>query len=420
MGYINLHDPAIREASTKEVANVFREYIGDIPDAESFTIGTQIGRNQSSADLEFNITSSNSEDLISASEEFMGKLRSYDAVYNVSTSLNSAATELQISLKPNAEKIGLTLGEISRQLRQAYYGEEVQRLPRDGDDVRVMVHYPKKLRRSIDSLTKFRIRTPDGREVPFMSVASVEQSPGITKIERIDSKKSATISAWALKGQQSKVLTDFKESFVPIWDKKYPDVSWRLSGERQGEDEFFAEIAFLALVAFLAMFALLSISFRSYFLPIIILSALPFGFCGAIIGHVIFGKGLSMISYWGIGAACGVVINDNLVLVDYINRVRKSGKHLLEAVVEAGVVRFRPIVITSITTFIGLMPIMLEPSVQANFLKPAVISLSCGVVLCAPVTLILVPCLMVVGADIVDVVSRVPNLLRKQFSIGST
>ena len=197
-------------------------------------------------------------------------------------------------------------------------------------------------------------------------------------------------------------------------------VSWQLSGERQGEDEFFAEIVFLSMVAFLAMFALLSISFRSYFLPLIILSALPFGFCGAIIGHIIFGKGLSMISYWGIGAACGVVINDNLVLVDYINRVRKSGKHLLEAVVEAGVVRFRPIIITSITTFIGLMPIMLEPSVQANFLKPAVISLTCGVVLCAPVTLILVPCLMVVGADIVDVVSKIPNFLRKQFSLSST
>jgi len=420
LGYINLHEPSVRESSTKEVADVFREYIGDIPDAESFTIGTQIGRNQSSADLEFNITSSSSENLISSSEEFMDKLRSYDAVYNVSTSLNSAATELQISLKPNAEKIGLTLAEISRQLRQAYYGEEVQRLPRDGDDVRVMVHYPKKLRRSIDSLTKFRIRTPDGREVPFMSVASVIQSPGITKIERIDGKKSATISAWAQDGQQSKVLTDFKENFIPIWDKKYTDVSWQLSGERQGEDEFFAEIVFLSMVAFLAMFALLSISFRSYFLPLIILSALPFGFCGAIIGHIIFGKGLSMISYWGIGAACGVVINDNLVLVDYINRVRKSGKHLLEAVIEAGVVRFRPIIITSITTFVGLMPIMLEPSVQANFLKPAVISLSCGVVLCAPVTLILVPCLMVVGADIVDVVSKIPNFLRKQFSLSST
>ena len=168
------------------------------------------------------------------------------------------------------------------------------------------------------------------------------------------------------------------------------------------------------------MFALLSIAFRSYFLPIIILSALPFGFCGAIIGHVIFGKGLSMISYWGIGAACGVVINDNLVLVDYIIRVRKSGKHLLEAVIEAGVVRFRPIVITSITTFVGLTPIMLEPSVQANFLKPAVISLTWGVVLCAPVTLILAPCLMVIGADIVDLFSKIPSILKKQVSAKAT
>lgn len=416
MAYINLHDPSIRDASAKEIANIYREYIGEIPDSESFSIGTQIGRDQSAPDLEFNITSPDSDTLTLASEEFMGKLRSYDSVYDVNTSLNSAATELQISLKPNAEKIGLTLSEISRQLRQAYYGEEVQRLPRDGEDVRVMVHYPKKLRRSVDSLTKFRIRTPDGREVPFMSVASVTQSPGITKIERTDSKKSSTIGAYALPGQRSQVLSDFKENFLPIWEKKYRDVTWSFSGEAEGEDQFFAEIRFLSLVAFLAMFALLSIAFKSYFLPLIILSALPFGFCGAVIGHVFFGKGLSMISYWGIGAACGVVVNDNLVLVDYINRIRQSGKHLLEAVIEAGVIRFRPIIITSITTFISLMPIMLEPSVQANFLKPAVISLTCGVVLCAPVTLILVPCLMVIGEDIKEVISRIPQAIKRQFN----
>ena len=416
MAYVNLHDPAIRDASAKEIASLYREYIGDIPDAENFAIGTQIGRDNTAADLEFNITSQDDIILLAASDEFMGKLRSYDAIYDVNTSLNSAATELQISLKPNAEKIGLTLGEISRQLRQAYYGEEAQRLPREGDDVRVMVHYPKKLRRSVDSLTKFRIRTPDGREVPFMSLANVQQSPGITKIERTDGKKSATIGAYALPGQRSQVLKDFRENFLPLWEEKYNNVSWSFSGEAEGEDQFLLEIRFLSLVAFLAMFALLSIAFKSYFLPLIILSALPFGFCGAVIGHVLFGKGLSMISYWGIGAACGVVINDNLVLVDYINRVRRSGKHLLEAVIEAGVIRFRPIVITSITTFVGLMPIMLEPSVQANFLKPAVISLSCGVVLCAPVTLILVPCLMVIGADIKEILVKIPSALKRQFS----
>ena len=173
--YVNLHDPSVRDASAKEIANLYRDYIGDVPDAENFAIGTQIGRDSTAADLEFNISSQDSESLISASEEFMGKLRSYDSIYDVNTSLNSAATELQISLKPNAEKIGLTLGEISRQLRQAYYGEEVQRLPREGDDVKVMVHYPKKLRRSVDSLTKFRIRTPDGREIGFLATRDISR-----------------------------------------------------------------------------------------------------------------------------------------------------------------------------------------------------------------------------------------------------
>ena len=168
------------------------------------------------------------------------------------------------------------------------------------------------------------------------------------------------------------------------------------------------------------MFAILSIAFRSYFLPIIILSALPFGFGGAVLGHIIFGKGLSMISYWGIGAACGVVVNDNLVLVDNINRLKSSGKHILECIVESGVTRFRPIVITSITTFVGLMPMMLEPSVQANFLKPAVISLSFGVALSSSVTLILVPCLYLIGDDIRNYISQIKETSRRQISKIST
>ena len=164
------------------------------------------------------------------------------------------------------------------------------------------------------------------------------------------------------------------------------------------------------------MFGILSIAFRSYFLPLLILSALPFGFCGAVVGHIIFGKGLSMISYWGIGAACGVVVNDNLVLVDSINRLKGSGKHILECIVESGVTRFRPIIITSITTFVGLMPMMLEPSVQANFLKPAVISLSFGVVLSSSVTLILVPCLYLIGDDVKKSLQQFKKSIKAQIT----
>ena len=363
-------------------------------------VANNIGREPGQADLEFNVTSKNSEDLISAIDDFMDKLRSYSSTYDVTSSLNSSITEIQIKLKPNAEKLGLTLGEITRQLRQAYYGEEVQKLPRDGEDVRVMVHYPKKLRRSYESLSKFRIRTADGREVPFLSLAEVKQSPGVQKIERINGMISATIKSQVEGDLKSQILSEFRSNFLPEWQKRHPNSSWQLAGEAEGEDEFFAEIQVLVIVAILSMFGILSIAFRSYFLPLLILSALPFGFCGAVVGHIVFGKGLSMISYWGIGAACGVVVNDNLVLVDSINRLKGSGKHILECIVESGVTRFRPIIITSITTFVGLMPMMLEPSVQANFLKPAVISLSFGVVLSSSVTLILVPCLYLIGDDV--------------------
>ena len=317
---------------------VFRE----IPDAEGLDVSNNIGRDPGQADLSFNITSKNSEDLILSMEDFMNKLRSFSSTYDVTSSLNSSISEIQIKLRPNAEKLGLTLGEISRQLRQAYYGEEVQKLPRQGEDVRVMVHYPKKLRRSYESLSKFRIRTPDGREVPFLSLAEIKQSPGVQKIERINGMISATVKAQVKGDLKTQIMSEFKLNFLPEWQKRHPNSSWQLAGEAEGEDEFFAEIQVLILVAVLSMFAILSIAFRSYFLPILILSALPFGFCGAVLGHIIFGKGLSMISYWGIGAACGVVVNDNLVLVDSINRLKGSGKHILECIVESGVTRFRP------------------------------------------------------------------------------
>jgi multidrug efflux pump subunit AcrB len=231
---------------------------------------------------------------------------------------------------------------------------------------------------------------------------------------------SSTIKAQVRGDLKSQILVDFKLNFLPEWDKRHQSSSWQLAGEAEGEDEFFEEIKILVVVAILAMFCLLSIAFRSYFLPILILSALPFGFCGAVVGHIIFGKGLSMISYWGIGAACGVVINDNLVLVDNINRLRGSGKHILECIIESGVTRFRPIIITTITTFVGLMPMMLEPSVQANFLKPAVISLSFGVVLSSTVTLILVPCLYLIGDDIKKIMQEIKSSIKAQIINRST
>ena len=418
--YFNLYPPSDRKASATEIADILRDKIGDIPDAEGLDVSKDIGRNPTDADLNFNITATKSEDLIPALNDFINNLRSYSATYDVRNSLNSSFTEIQISVRPNAEKLGLTLGEISRQLRQAYYGEEVQRLPRNGEDVKVMVHYPKKLRRSLESLSKFRVRTPDGREVPFLSVASIQQSPGVQKIERIDGLISASVSTQIRGDFKTQILTELREDYLPGWKTRFPGASWRLGGESEGEDEFFAEIQYLIIIAVFAMFAILSIAFRSYFLPIIILSALPFGFGGAVLGHIIFGKGLSMISYWGIGAACGVVVNDNLVLVDNINRLKSSGKHILECIVESGVTRFRPIVITSITTFVGLMPMMLEPSVQANFLKPAVISLSFGVALSSSVTLILVPCLYLIGDDIRNYISQIKETSKRQISKIST
>ncbi|MBT5663451.1 MAG: efflux RND transporter permease subunit, partial [Alphaproteobacteria bacterium] len=260
MAYFNLYPPGRgqgkRKSSASEIADVLREKIGDIPDAEGLNVANNIGREPGQADLAFNITSKSSEDLLTAIEDFMNKLRSYSSTYDVTSSFNSSLTEIQIKLKPNAEKLGLTLGEISRQLRQAYYGQEVQKLPREGEDVRVMVRYPKKLRRSYESLSKFRIRTPDGREVPFLSLAEVKQSPGVQKIERIDGMISATIKSQVKGDLKSQILSEFKLNFLPEWQKRHPTSSWQLAGEAEGEDEFFAEIQILVVIAILSMFGL--------------------------------------------------------------------------------------------------------------------------------------------------------------------
>ena len=198
----------------------------------------------------------------------------------------------------------------------------------------------------------------------------------------------------------SDIQKDMEDNFLPVLKEKYPEVVVNKSGSAEAEEDFIREIMSLYLVAFFVMYALIAVAFRSYWLPLLILTAVPFGFMGAVYGHLLFGVSLAMFSFFGIGAATGVVINDNLVLVDYISRLRQQGKDAVEAVIEGGVARFRPILLTTVTTFVGLMPIMAERSTDAQFLKPAVLSLAFGVLFALFVSLFLVPALYCIGVDI--------------------
>jgi multidrug efflux pump subunit AcrB len=304
-------------------------------------------------------------------------------------------------MKPGAEALGVTLNMVSNQVRQAYYGEEVQRLPRDGEDVRVMVRYPFEARNSLDSLDDFRIRTSDGREIALSQVAETDFAPGINRIYRRDRVRSAAVFAELSGDVRGQIMDDMNENFWPEFGDRFPSVEHGSLGDAESEGEMLTSLFTLNLGAIMLMYVLLSIAFKSYFQPILLMMAIPFSFAGAVFGHLLFGVPLAMFSMFGIAAAAGVVINDNLVLIDSVNRRRNElGQGAIQALVESAVSRFRPILLTSVTTFVGVLPMIANKSVQAQLLKPMVISMGAAVAFALFVSLFFVPALYAVGAEI--------------------
>jgi multidrug efflux pump subunit AcrB len=398
LAIIELVPPEQRDMSGKETADRLRDLIGDVPDADEIEISYTI--DQETPGVSFVLRHRDRDTLMAASQDLKAHLQSYDGTFFVRDNLQGQTEELHLKLLPGAEKLGLTLGEVSRQVRQAYYGEEVQRLPRENGDVRVMLRYPGEQRRSLDSLREFRVRTVDGREVPLLAVVDVELTTGLRQIQRRDGERMVQISADLDAELMSDISTDISDNFLPAFKERYPGLVVLKAGQAETEEFFLGEIFYLYTVALFVMYALIAVAFRSYWLPLLIMTAIPFGFMGAVYGHLAFGVAMAMFSYFGIGAAAGVVVNDNLVLVDYIGRLRERGESAFKAVEEAGVQRFRPIFLTTLTTFIGLMPIMAERSIDAQFLKPAVLALAFGVLFALFVTLLLVPALYCIGEDI--------------------
>ena len=278
----------------------------------------------------------------------------------------------------------------------------MQRIPRGKDDVKVMVRYLKSERESVDHFGDMRIRTRDGREVPFDTVAEVVYVPGYATIERIDRKRSSLISAERKQDAEdaNTITLAMFEDNLNEWKKRFPGFDIHVDGAQQEQSDFQDAMFRSWVITLFAIYTLMAIPFRSYWQPLIILTAVPFGFVGSLVGHTLFGLDISIFSLMGITAAAGVVVNDNLVLIDRINELRERGYEIRRALIQAAEDRFRPIVLTSVTTFIGLMPVMMETSTQAQFLKPMVISLSFAVALASSVTLILVPCLYLIGETV--------------------
>lgn len=390
-----------RPVTTSVIADRVRALIGEIPDAEEIAVSSSDSGDEDAGYFFVSLEGDNLDALAAAAEDLKGYLRTLPDLYDVRDSLQAPNEELQFELRPGAERFGLTLADVIGQVRQAYFGEEVQRLPRGGQDVRVMVRYPREDRESLNDLNDIRVRTSDGREVPLAAVAEESFAPSLRRISRYNRQQSVNVRGKIASGSpQGEIYGAFYKDFAPDFKDRHPEVSLAERGGRQQQSEFFGQVTKLYLIALFCMYMLLAIAFGSYFQPILIMSAIPFAYMGAVYGHAIWGVPFAMFSVFGVAAAAGVVINDNLVLIDYVNRLRAEGAGAFAALVEAGVVRFRPIILTSVTTFVGLVPILFEGSINAQFLKPMVVSLAFGVLLALFVTLIFVPALYAVGADI--------------------
>ncbi|MBM42587.1 MAG: acriflavin resistance protein [Acidobacteria bacterium] len=395
-----------RSMNSEAMGNRWRELTGLIPEASEVKFTTTAMTPGDDVDVQ--LTGSDIDELRAAADMVQESLGSYAGVFEISDSFQRGKQEMKLGIRPAAETIGLTLQDLGRQVRQAFYGEEAQRIQRGRDDVRVMVRYPEHERRSLGDLDNMRIRTPDGGEVPFRQVAIVEPGRGFATITRVDRQRAINVTAAvdASVTSAQTVITDLEANILPDVLAGFPGVSYSFEGAQAEQRDAVGGLQQGFGLALLMIFALLAIPLRSYAQPLIIMSAIPFGLVGAVWGHILLDLDVTMMSMFGLVALTGVVVNDSLVMVDSINRRRARLGDLITALKEAGEGRVRPILLTSLTTFVGLMPLMFEDSFGAQFLIPMAVSLAFGVVFATFITLILVPSSYLILDDITQGVRR--------------
>ena len=400
-----------RSVSSIEIARRWRELAGPIPDATELTFTSSLF--SVGEPINIQLTGPDYAELRNAAEKLKTRLAEYPGVLDIADSFRPGKKEVKLALTEEAHLLGLTMSDLARQVRQAFYGEEAQRIQRGRDDVRVMVRYPQSERRSMNNLETMRLRTPEGVEVPFSVAARTEPGRGYAAIRRTDRQRIVSVTADVDESRTNanEVLADVTANVLPAIVLAHPRVRFSLEGEQREQQETMEGLSRSFGMALFVIFGLLAIPFRSYLQPLIIMAVIPFGFVGAVLGHIIMGLNLTILSIFGLVALSGVVINDSLVMVDFINRRRKEGKGLQEAIRESGMARFRPILLTSLTTFAGLTPLLFEKSLQAQLLIPMATSLGFGVIFGTAVILILVP---VTYAILEDIRHAVATLFRRQ------
>lgn len=366
--------------------------------------------------LSFRLSGANYDGLEHAAAELEEKLGEYVGIFDIRNTFDTGGEEIRLRIKPEAEALGLTMSALGRQVRQAFYGEEAQRIQRGQDELKVMVRYPPEERRSIADLENMRIRTPNGDEVPFESVADMSFGSSFSSISRLNRKRTITVSADIDVDvvESAEIVKTISEEFIPELLSRYPGVSYGLEGASQEQVDLIRNLSIASIAALFLIYALIAIPLHSYSQPLIIMSVIPFGIVGAVIGHVVMGESVSMFSLFGLVALAGVVVNDSLIMIDFVNKARASGMPVRQAVIDSGAKRFRAIVLTSVTTAAGLMPILMEGSLQAQTVIPMAISLSFGILFATVITLFLIPCLYMLQIDSFARMRRWRNRLRNR------
>ncbi len=348
------------------------------------------------------------EQLKAAAAELKAEIATYPGTFDISDNFKPGKVEQKIRIREGSRSIGITMRDLARQIRQAFYGEEALRIQRNRDDVKVMVRYANQERTSLAGIEEMRIRTLSGQEIPIEEVADIVPGRAYSVVNRLDRKRTITVISDIDEsiGNASVIVNELKSGFLPTLVKRFPGITYDFGCQEKRTSESLDSFKSGYMLALMGIFLLLASQFRSYFQPVIIMMAIPFGLIGAILGHLVMGIDFTIISIFGIVALSGIVVNDSLILIDFINRAIRNGVDVHQAVIESGKARFRPVLLTSVTTIAGLFPLLLERSFQAQFLIPMAVSICFGLLAATVLTLLYVPALYLIVQDVINLISR--------------
>ena len=407
-----LMNPDIRPISTQEFVDLWRKETGRISGLETLRFRSNSGGPGGGDALTVDLSHRDMDVLKQASHELAEALATFPMVRDIDDGFTPGKPQIDFQITPAGRSLGLTSSDIARQVRNSYYGSESIRQQRGRDEIKVQVRLSEAERNSEFSLEEMIIRTPAGAEVPLREVVRMERGRAYTTISRRDGQRTVTISSDVNpKDKTPQVLSALTSDILPDLMQRHGGLTYSFEGEQADQRESIHGLISGLLIAMLLIYVLLAIPFKSYTQPMIIMISIPFGVVGAVMGHLIMGFSLSLLSLFGIVALSGVVVNDSLVLIDFANQRRREGLSIHDAIMAAGVQRFRPIILTTLTTFFGLVPMIFETSRQARFLIPMAISLGFGILFATGITLLLIPSLTMILEDIGNFLKRIltPN-----------